>query len=97
MNTYSSNFKKLDVQRRQLEQLWQPTPAKKLRQASGYWLRVAGKWLLQTLTAGDQPRIWEKETKQGSQWCLYDPIDATQHQFDSEEAMRAWLEQRYYR
>ena len=95
MNTYPSNLQELEVQRRQLEQLWQPTPVQKLRQASSHWLRTAGKWLVQTLTEGDQLRIWVKETKQGSQWCVYDPIGSTHRQFDSEEAMRVWLEQRY--
>jgi hypothetical protein len=95
MNTYPSNLQKLEVQRHQLEQLWQPTPSQKLRQASSRWLRTAGKWLVQTLTEADQLRIWVKETKQGSFWCVHDPIDGIHHQFDSEEAMRIWLEQRY--
>ena len=95
MNTYPSNSHALKLQRRQLEQLWQPTPAQRFRQASSHWLLIAGKWLMQTLTEGEQLRIWVKETKQGSQWCTYDPIDNAHRQFDSEEALRVWLEQRY--
>lgn len=96
MNTYSSNLQKLEVQRRQLEQQWQQaTPAQRLRQVSSSWLRAAGQWLLQTLTEGDQLRIWTKETKQGTLWCVRDPIDDRYHQFDSENTMRVWLEQRY--
>ncbi|MEM8611086.1 MAG: hypothetical protein AAGF93_03630 [Cyanobacteria bacterium P01_H01_bin.105] len=96
MTTYSSNLKKLEVNRRQLERQWQPTRTQKIRQASSNWLRTAGKWFVQLLTEGDQLRIWVKETKQGSYWCVYDPTSRITHrQFDSEEAMRVWLEQRY--
>ena len=95
MNSYSSNLQKLELQRRQLEQLWQPTPAKQLRNASRQWLRTAGTWLVQALTEGHQPRIWTQETKQGTLWCVHDPFNGAQHQFDSEAALRIWLEQRY--
>lgn len=95
MNTYPSNLQKLEVQRRQLEQLWQPTPSQRLRQVSGHWLRAAGKWLLQSLTEGDQLRISTKETQQGTRWCVHNPIDGVHRQFASEEALRVWLEQRY--
>ena len=97
MTSYPSNLKELDVQRRQLERLWQPTPSEKVRQATGDWLRTAGKWLVQTLTEGDQLRIWTQATKQGNVWYVYDPTDSVQHQFDSEAAVRTWLEQRYNR
>lgn len=95
MTTYPSNLQKLEAQRRRLEQQWQPTtPAKNIRQASGNLLRNAGKWLVQTLTEGDQPRIWTIETTHGKRWCL-NSSDG-HRQFDSEDALRAWLEQRYY-
>ncbi|MEM7796741.1 MAG: hypothetical protein AAF579_20075 [Cyanobacteria bacterium P01_C01_bin.118] len=95
MTTYPSNLQKLEVQRRRLEQQWQPaTPAQKIKQASGNLLRNAGKWLVQTLTEGDQPRIWTIETSQGTRWCLRN-LDE-HRQFDSEDALRVWLEQRYY-
>ncbi|MBT9315016.1 hypothetical protein [Leptothoe spongobia] len=97
MNIYSSNLQKLEVQRRQLEHLWQPTtPAQKIKQASSNLLRNAGQWLVQTLTEGDQLRIWTTETSEGTRWCVRNPVDDMQHQFDSEEALRVWLEQRYY-
>ena len=96
MNTYPSNLKEIEIKRRQLERLWQLTPAQKLRQASSNWLRAAGKWFVQSLTEGNQLRIWVKETKLGNYWYVYDPISRENyHQFDSEAAMRAWLEQRY--
>lgn len=95
MNTYSSNLKELEVQRRQLEQRWQPTPSQRFRQVSGKWLRTAGQWLLQTLTEGNQLRIWTKETKSGTRWCVYNPTDGKHQQFGSENAMRVWLEDRY--
>ncbi|MEA5464130.1 hypothetical protein [Leptothoe sp. PORK10 BA2] len=95
MNSYSSKLPKLEVQRRQLEQLWQPTPGQELRAASSHWLRTAGTWLVQALAVSNQPQIWTKETKQGNLWCVHDPVNGAQHQFDSEEALRTWLEQRY--
>ncbi|ESA36278.1 hypothetical protein N836_08015 [Leptolyngbya sp. Heron Island J] len=95
MNTYPSNFQELEVKRRQLERLWQPTPVERLRQKSGHLLRAAGQWLVQSLTEGNQLRIWLKETKKGSYWCVYDPSCGLHRQFDSEEALRVWLEQRY--
>ena len=94
MNTYPSNAQ-LEIQRRRLEQLWRPTPAERFRQTSSRWLRTAGQWLLSVLTEGDQLRIWTKETKQGIRWFVHNPMDDRHHQFDSEEAMRVWLEQRY--
>lgn len=93
MTTYSSNLQKLEVQRRQLEQLLQPaTPAQKISNL----LRNTGKWLVQTLTEGDQPRIWTMETSQGTRWCVRNPGDDGHRQFDSEDALRVWLEQRHY-
>lgn len=95
MNTYPSNLQDLEVKRRQLERLWQPTPAERIRYLSGQWLRAAGQWLVRSLTEGEQLRIWVKNTKQGSYWCVSDPIYGTHRQFDSEEALRVWLEQRH--
>ncbi|MGD1953315.1 MAG: hypothetical protein ACFB14_27265 [Leptolyngbyaceae cyanobacterium] len=95
MNTYSSNLQELEVQRQQLERLWQPTPVQRIRKISNTWLRAAGQWLIQSLTEGNQLRIWVKETKQSTAWYVYDPASSVQRQFDSEEALRIWLEQRY--
>ena len=97
MTTYPSNLQKLELQRRQLEQLMEPaTPGQKIKQASGNLLRNAGQWLLQTLTEGDQPRIWTTETAQGTRWCVRSPGYDEHRQFDSEDALRVWLEQRHY-
>ena len=95
MNIYSSNLQNLERQRRQLERLWQPTPAQRIRQAASHWLHHAGTWLVQTLTEGDQLRIWTRETKQGTRWYAYNPVDGIHQTFDSEEGLRVWLEQRY--
>ncbi len=95
MNIYSSNLQNLERQRHQLERLWQPTPAQRIRHATGHWLRNAGHWLVQSLTAGDQLRIWPRETKQGTRWYVYNPTDGMHQMFDSEEGLRVWLEQRY--
>ncbi|MEM7063668.1 MAG: hypothetical protein AAF572_10955 [Cyanobacteria bacterium P01_B01_bin.77] len=95
MNTYSSNLQELEVQRQRLERRWQPTPSQRFRQVSSNWLRTAGQWLLKALTEGDQLRIWTKETKSGTLWYVYNPINGKHQQFGSEHAMRVWLEERY--
>ncbi|NEQ55682.1 MAG: hypothetical protein F6K11_37175, partial [Leptolyngbya sp. SIO3F4] len=76
---------------------WQPTtPAQKIKQTSSHLLRAAGKWLVKTLTEGNQLRVWTQETSDGTRWYVRNPDDNMQHQFDSEEALRVWLEARYY-
>ncbi|MEM9804460.1 MAG: hypothetical protein AAF959_04210 [Cyanobacteria bacterium P01_D01_bin.56] len=97
MNTFPSDIQEIEVQRLQLEKLWQPTPAQRFRKTSGTWLRQAGQWLVQALTEGEQLQVWTKSTKQGTHWCVYDPIDGIHRQFDSEATLRIWLEQRYNR
>lgn len=95
MNAYPSKLHELEVQRRQLEKLWQPTPAQRLRGVSYNWFHIAGQWLVKVLTEGDQLRIWTQDTKQGTCWYVYIPMDGMYHQFKSEEALRMWLEQRH--
>ena len=95
MNTYPSNLQELEVKRQQLESLWQPTPIEKVKKVSNVWLRAVGQWLVQALTEGNQLRIWVKDTKQSSTWHVYDPTNGMRRQFDSEEALRIWLDQRY--
>ncbi|MEM6251826.1 MAG: hypothetical protein AAF821_02790 [Cyanobacteria bacterium P01_D01_bin.156] len=97
MNTFPSNIHDIETQRLQLEQLWQPTPAQRMKRASTTWLRQAGQWMVKSLTEGDQPQIWTKSTKNGTYWYVNDPIDGIHHQFASESALRTWLEQRHIR
>lgn len=94
MNTFPSDIQEIEIQRLQLEKLWQPTPAQRIRQACGHWLRQAGQWLVKSLTEGDQPKIWTQTTRQGIVWHVHDP-KGTHQMFDSEEGLRTWLEQRY--
>jgi len=79
---------RLERQRHQLEQLWQtPQPAfpgqKQLKQL--------GNWLLAILTPTDNLTI--RETATG--WSVREAGQI--HHFDSEEALRIWLEQRHLR
>ena len=97
MNTYSSNLQELEIKRQRLEQLWKPTLVERVRQMSAHLLHTVGQWLVASLTEGNQLRIWFKETKQGSYWCVHDPLYDQHRQFNSEEALRVWLEQRYSR
>ncbi|NEO84601.1 MAG: hypothetical protein F6J87_10160 [Spirulina sp. SIO3F2] len=53
--------------------------------------------LVMALTMPKEPRIWTTLTSQGQvQYHAYDPVDGQRFVGDSETALRAWLEQRYY-
>ncbi|MFE4106894.1 hypothetical protein [Almyronema epifaneia] len=59
--------------------------------------RTLATQLLNWLAANDQPQINERYcSKQGRYWEVYDPITQSRQTFDSEQALRVWLEQRYY-
>lgn len=50
------------------------------------------------LTGKQTLSVREKILKHGErQWIVYDSRSDTRHVFDSEAAVRSWLEQRYYR
>jgi len=43
-----------------------------------------------------EPRIWHTTDRQGNlRWHLYDPVGEKRYGFESELAVRCWLEQRY--
>ena len=83
--------------RQRLGQLWiNPEPAKTTPAGSTTWYGRLGQWLLHSLTDGEQVRIWTKLTPSGIQWHAYDPKRQRKFSGTSEEALRSWLEQRYY-
>jgi hypothetical protein len=57
-----------------------------------------GHYLLDFLTGQQQISIREQQWADGTlHWCVYDPHAHSYHIFNSQSAVRAWLEQRYYR
>lgn len=52
--------------------------------------------LLNSLVPSLQPQVRAYRTRHGQPaWSIYDPLSRKTHRFDSETAVRAWLEQRY--
>jgi hypothetical protein len=97
MNSYTnaSQHSTLEFQRQQLEQLWQPANPSLTARATQLMKQVGG-WLLTVLTESNRLHIWPEETSKGTRWHVQDPLTQRQHQFDSEAALRSWLERRYY-
>lgn len=48
------------------------------------------------LTTGNMPRISRDMQGDREVWKVYDPISLQTRYFDEENALRAWMEQRYY-
>ncbi|MGD2184240.1 hypothetical protein [Lusitaniella coriacea] len=47
---------------------------------------------------GSEPKIYQTRNSQGKlSFKVYDPIARQSNHFESEEEVRIWLEQRYYR
>ena len=45
-----------------------------------------------------EPKIWQKRDRYGNfYWVVYDPTTGHSSYFSSEQEVRIWLEQRYYR
>ena len=54
-------------------------------------------YLIEFLTGQSEPSIRTKQIADGSvQWIAYDPQSNQRRVFDSEQAVRVWLEQRHY-
>ncbi len=56
-----------------------------------------GRYLLDFLTGQQQLAIREQQRNGQCQWAVYDPETQRRHVFNSQSAVRAWLEQRYHR
>ena len=99
MNSYGRcpNQTKLDIERNKLERLFDQSRALRYRRAKLLLgLKQIGSFLLKALTQTDEPRIWVSSRSREKRWCAYDPFTNRSVSFDSEEALRVWLEQRYY-
>ena len=89
MQSYTNaSSTRLERQRHQLEQLWY-APQRSF--PGSKQLKQFGTWLLTVLTATDDLTI--RETSTG--WSVQESGQAQIHHFDSEEAVRVWLEQRH--
>lgn len=82
----ASSSTRLERQRHQLEQLWH-APQRAL--PGSKQLKQLGSWLLAVLAPTDHLTI--RETREG--WSVQEA--GQMHYFDSEEAVRVWLEQRH--
>jgi hypothetical protein len=94
MNSYSraSNSSELELRRNQLEQLWQAPHAKAPQgTAAPQWLQAMGTGLVNWLIGSPSLRIWQR----ANLWHVQDPRTGRQHQFESEDSLRVWLEERY--
>ncbi|MEO1446691.1 MAG: hypothetical protein AAFV46_10730 [Cyanobacteria bacterium J06635_11] len=61
------------------------------------WLRRCGQLVLDFFTGTQTLSINKIASKNGPfEWRVYDPMSRTRHVFNSEQAVRTWLEQRYY-
>lgn len=66
---------------------------KQLKRTLAQW----GGSLLNFYSGSNEPRISRRFDRQGYPYFhIYDPIDRAHYAFSSEEAVRTWLEQRYY-
>lgn len=95
MSSYTNASANLDIKRRRLEQSWALTPKPSMRDRMAKQLAALGQWLLTILTEGDRLQITQRAIKNGQVWEVYDPSSQRHRQFESEESLRVWLEQRY--
>ncbi len=68
-----------------------------LNQRQAGWMRRWSGWLLDFFTGSQRLSVRQRSLPNGTlQWIVYDPDAERSRVFDSEQAVRAWLEQRYY-
>ncbi len=66
-------------------------------QPQGGWIKAWLHSLLNFLTGSQTLNIVKRSRPDGTvQWIVYDPNTEHPRFFDSEQAVRVWLEQRYY-
>lgn len=53
--------------------------------------------LLKSFIGSDELQVWQTKDCYGNNWWhAYDPVTSRHTVVDSEEQLRAWIEQRYY-
>jgi hypothetical protein len=59
-------------------------------------LQKIWQWFCIHLSASKEPRVWEMLDRSGqAYWKIYDPLGDRWWQFDSAEAVTAWIEERH--
>ncbi|MFE4107206.1 hypothetical protein [Almyronema epifaneia] len=86
----------LDLNRQQLEKTLKRSQTEFAKNAIAQLFSRLGSTLLNLLIESDQPRVRVREANGETVWQAYDPVSRHQAAFNSEEELRAWLEQRYY-
>ncbi|MGF1567091.1 MAG: hypothetical protein ACFCVD_03285 [Nodosilinea sp.] len=67
-----------------------------MRQEFLEWLQQRSQRLISSMTDSTNPQI--RQLRDGDlRWRAYDPISGQRASFSSENELRQWLEQRYYR
>ncbi len=98
MQSYTNHPISLEHHRQRLESLVQESSyvtAYHPKQVTSLFTR-AMQGLTQWLTTGNMPRISKAMQGDREVWKVYDPISAQTQYFEEENALRAWMEQRYY-
>lgn len=73
----------------------QPIPL--LQRLGQSLLAQLGQSLGQVLLRDDQPQVtWWRDAQGHDHYRVYDPISQQQHNFETAQGVRVWLEQRYY-
>jgi hypothetical protein len=83
-------------QRDRLEKLW-VKQTKKPQLFDGIFTQFYAIFqsFIQSLTTGEQPRVWQVQQQGTKAWNAYDPVSQCRVEGLSESEMRAWLEHRY--
>ncbi len=99
MNSYtnSSNTSLLDLQRQRFEVLLKhPVNTAYDPGRIGALLENWGQTLVHWLTTGSMPKITKYAQGDTDVWKVYDPMSNRTLYFDHEDALRVWMDQRYY-
>ncbi|NER79578.1 MAG: hypothetical protein F6K42_08335 [Leptolyngbya sp. SIO1D8] len=95
--TNSSKTNLLDLQREHLELLLDQSTNTAYRpgRLSGV-LKQLGQNLVHWLTTGSMPQISKQVQGDTEVWKVHDPVVNRTLYFDHEDALRSWLDKRYY-
>jgi hypothetical protein len=101
MQVYRSSFQPETSLSNKIEQSTRISVTNKLAdfsQALVSAFKDAGASLVHYLTRPDEIRVWQVNDRHGEAfWKAYDPRSNTTSYLSSEDDLRVWLEQRYYR
>ncbi|MEW6497542.1 MAG: hypothetical protein AB1589_34330 [Cyanobacteriota bacterium] len=85
---------------RESREILLPAPEQKFVKKPQLFLLVNSIWqyIVSVLAQGQQPRVWQSCDRFGQTWWHgYDPATGRSICRDSEDKIRVWLEERYYR